>query len=152
MLPLRPALLKQNEYEKAGRSATAEGRKVGSELVRLYMRNSETEKEGIELARELYELQKKYDSELELFARNISLVADYERKNGEYRNSARKYLEAATAFRSLGNSEKAAESLYSAADSFNAAKLKGDARETAKTLKELYPQSHYAASVDRITD
>ena len=144
--------LKQNEYEKAGRSSTREGRKIGSELVRLYMRNPETENQGIELARSLCEIQKKSDSELDLFAQNISLVAEYQRKNGDYRNSARNYLEAATAFRSLGNSEKAAESLYSGAEAFNAAKLKGDARETAKTLKELYPQSHYAASVDRITE
>ena len=42
--------------------------------------------------------------------------------------------------------------MHSNVGMFNAAKLKGDARETAKTLKELYPQSHYAASVDRITD
>lgn len=141
---------KQNEFEKAGGVKTKEGRKIASELVKLYLRNAETEEEGIKLAEEIRSLQKD-DSEKELFAQNTSLIAEYARKNNDNKTSAQHYLDAAAAYRACGNSEKAAESLYSAAEAFSAAKLKGDARETAKTLKELYPQSHYAVSVDRIT-
>lgn len=141
--------MKQNEFEKAGGLKTREGRKTGSELVKLYLRNQETQKAGIELAEQLAELQTASD-ELELFAQNTAFIAEYNRKNNENTRAAQKYLDAAQAYRSSGNSEKAAESLYSACEAFAAAKLKGDARETAKTLKELYPQSSYAASLDRI--
>ena len=140
---------KQNEFEKHGKTSTKEGRKIGSELVKLYLRNSETEAQGIKLAEEIRSLQNDA-SEKELFAQNTSLIAEYARKNNDNKTSAQNYLDAAAAYRACGNSEKAAESLYSAAEAFAAAKLKGDARETAKTLKELYPQSHYAVSVDRI--
>ena len=140
---------KQNEYEKLGKNSTREGRKAGSELVRLYLRNTETEEMGIKLAREITAEQKS-DEEKELFAQNTSLIADYARKNNDGKSAAQGYLDAAAAYRACGNSEKAAESLYSATEAFTAAKLKGDAKETAKVLKELYPQSHYAVSVDRI--
>ncbi|WP_215904675.1 tetratricopeptide repeat protein [Treponema sp. C6A8] len=142
--------LKQNEYEKAGKASSKKGRKIGTELVRLYLRNNETQAEGIKLAKELAALQTA-DDEKEFFAQNTSMIAEYNRKNGENKTAAQEYLEAAAAYRSSGNSEKSAESLYSAAEAFAAAKLMGDARETAATLKELYPQSHYAESVDRIT-
>ena len=142
--------LKQNEYEKAGKASTKKGRKIGTELVRLYMRNNETQTEGIKLAGELAALQTG-DDEKELFAQNTSVLAEYNRRNGQNKTAAEEYLKAAAAYRTSGNAEKAAESLYSAADSFAAAKLMGDARETAATLKDLYPQSHYAESVDRIT-
>lgn len=141
---------KVNEFEKHGKTSTREGRKIASELVKLYLRNPETEEEGIKLAEEILPLQTG-DDEKELFAQNTSLIAEYARKNNDNKTSAQHYLDAAAAYRACGNSEKAAESLYSAAEAFAAAKLKGDARETAKTLKELYPQSHYAVSVDRIT-
>ena len=114
------------------------------------MRNNETQTEGVKLAGELAALQTG-DDEKELFAQNTSVLAEYNRRNGQNKTAAEEYLKAAAAYRTSGNSEKAAESLYSAAEAFAAAKLMGDARETAGTLKELYPQSHYAESVDRIT-
>ena len=141
---------KQNEFDKAGGVKTKEGRKIASELVKLYLRSPDTEAEGIKLAKEIAALQKG-DDEKELYAQNTSLLAEYNRKNNNNNDAAQEFIEAATAYRACGNAEKAAESLYSAAEAFMAAKLKGDAHETAKTLKELYPQSHYAVSVDRIT-
>lgn len=141
---------KQNEYEKAGKASTKKGRKAGSELVKLYMRTAEMQEEGIKLAKEITALQTA-DDEKELFAQNTSVIAEYYRRKGDNKLSAETYLEAAAAYRTSGNSENAAESLYSAAEAFAAAKLMGDARETANTLKELYPQSHYAESVNRIT-
>ena len=51
----------------------------------------------------------------------------------------------------MKNSSGAAASLYGAAEAFAADGFIGDARETAKLLKELYPQSIQAERVDRVT-
>ena len=61
------------------------------------------------------------------------------------------YLKAAEFYRSMKNSSGAAASLYGAAEAFAADGFTGDARETAKLLKELYPQSIQAERVDRVT-
>ena len=61
------------------------------------------------------------------------------------------YLKAAEYYRNVKNNSGAASALYGAAEAFAAEGLKGDARETAALLKELYPQSIQAERVDRVT-
>ena len=61
------------------------------------------------------------------------------------------YLKAAEYYRSVKDSSGAAAALYGAAEAFAADGLKGDARETAALLKELYPKSIQAERVDRVT-
>lgn len=143
--------LKLNQYERLGGADTADGRKCGTELVQLYWKDSETQKEAFNLAQKLCVIQAGKNNEAESYAENLNVCAEYYRMNGNAKKAAENYLSSAMAYRSAGKDLQAAQSLYSAADAFVAAKLNGDARETAKTLKELYPESEYALAIDRIT-
>ena len=91
------------------------------------------------------------NSELADAASNAEFIADYERRNGDNKKSAQMYLRAAEYYRGVKNAQGAAASLYGAAEAFAAEGLIGDARETAKLLKELYPDSVQAQRVDRVT-
>ena len=46
--------------------------------------------------------------------------------------------------------EESARSLYSAAEAFDAAGKKGDAKATAETLKQLYPDSIYVKEAEKL--
>jgi len=142
--------LKQVEYERLGKTSSKEGRKAGSELVMLYWGNNETQKQACDLAYELIAVQESKKNETEYYAKNLSLIAEYNRKINSNKTSAETYLKAALAFRECGKIQSAAESLYSAVDAFIAADQPGDAKETAKTLKDLYSDSVYAQNVDRV--
>ena len=84
-------------------------------------------------------------------AYNAEFIAEYNRRNGNNKKAAEMYLKAAEYYRSVKNENGAAASLYGAAEAFAAEGLKGDARETAALLKELYPRSIQAERVDRVT-
>ena len=62
------------------------------------------------------------------------------------------YLKAAEYYRGTldADANNAAAVLYSAVEAFAAGNQSGDAKETAKLLKQLYPDSKYAASVDNL--
>ena len=77
-------------------------------------------------------------------------MADYYRHEQKLSDAAKNYLKAAQFFRSLGDSQKAASSLYSAAEAFSADGYAGDARETAELLKNLYPDTRYAERVGEL--
>ena len=83
-------------------------------------------------------------------AENAEFIADYYRKDSQNKKAAEIYLKAAEYYRGLDNSSRAAASLYGAAEAFMADGLEGDARETAKLLKELYPESRQAERVEGI--
>ena len=140
---------KETEFSKLGEDNTREGRHCGTELVKYYAESLYTQKEAFELASRL--LKKQTEAEAGDAAVNAEFIADYNRKNGENKKAAEMYLKAAEFYRSMKNSSGAAASLYGAAEAFAADGFIGDARETAKLLKELYPQSIQAERVDRVT-
>ena len=141
---------KETEFSRLGGDSTAAGRHAGSELVRLYAESLYTQKDAYELAGRLLAKQTS-NSELADAAGNAEFIADYERRNGDNTKSAQMYLRAAEYYRGVKNTQGAASSLYGAAEAFAAEGLYGDARETAKLLKELYPDTIQAERVDRVT-
>ena len=141
---------KESAFVAAGEAGTLAGRRVGTELVRLYAESLSTQREAFELAERLFAKQTA-DSERADAAYNAEFIAEYSRKNEENKKAAKMYLKAAEYYRSVKNEGGAAASLYGAAEAFAAEGLIGDARETAALLKELYPQSIQAERVDRVT-
>lgn len=142
---------KEQEYESAGGSKTKNGRKIGTELAKIYFEKPQ-QKKAENLARELFEIQKNNGDEIELAGKNAVLLADILRSQNKNAESANMFLAAAEFGRKCGNSEIAERSLYGAAEAFDAAGKKADALSTAKTLINLYPKSQYAADVQRIVN
>ncbi len=143
---------KESEYVKLGEAGTVAGRKAGTELVRMYAESLSTQKEAYDLAQKLFARQSNAGlDERADAAYNAEFIAEYTRKNGENKKAAEMYLKAAEYYRNVKNNSGAASALYGAAEAFAAEGLKGDARETAALLKELYPQSIQAERVDRVT-
>ena len=144
---------KESEFNRLGGVGTVAGRAAGTELVRLYAESLSTQSEAYELAVKLFARQSAagLSEERADAAYNAEFIADYERKKGENKKAAEMYLKAAEYYRSVKNSSGAAAALYGAAEAFSADGLKGDARETAALLKELYPDSIQAERVDRVT-
>ena len=141
---------KESEFNKLGGVSTVAGRAAGTQLVRLYAESLSTQGEAYELAVKLLARQSGADERADA-AFNAEFIAEYTRRKGENKKAAEMYLKAAEYYRSVKNSSGAAASLYGAAEAFAADGLKGDARETAALLKELYPQSIQAERVDRVT-
>ena len=135
---------------RLGRAETAAGRAAGTELVKLYAQSLSTQDEAFELACDLFARQTG-SGERGDAAYNAEFIAEYNRRKGNNKKAAETYLKAAEYYRSVKNEGGAAAALYGAAEAFSAEGLRGDARETAALLKELYPQSIQAERVDRVT-
>jgi tetratricopeptide (TPR) repeat protein len=141
---------KQSDYEQAGKNETAAGRKIGTELAELYMASSRYDL-AESLAVPLLEQQKKNISlESQYAARTADVLAACNHWKKSYKQAAGMFLVAAEYYRMNSNADKAAVSLYRAADSFMSAKMEGDAQDTAKTLKSLYPDSLLSKTVDSL--
>lgn len=138
---------KYDEFLNAGKDSTKKGRKIGTELVELYS-DSGNFLSAYELAKILYEKQLDSD-ENEDSAKNAQFIAEQLYRNGEFEDSAKYYLDAATKFRE-SQSQMAAVCLYGAADSFRAAKLNEDSRQIADLLIKLYPTSEQALRASEI--
>jgi len=136
---------KKSEYEEKGKLTRKEGRICGSELVQLYSKYGSMG-EALSLALSLIEVQTAND-EAAFGAQNAEFAALYYGSHSSPKESAEFYLKAAAFYRSAGNSQKAAASLYSATDSFVSASMQGDAMETAKLLVQLYPDTKQAKKV-----
>ena len=142
-------VLKESEYEELGKEKTVEGRKIGSELVQIYLKHDE-EKQSLLLAETLIKFQKT-DEEKILLAENSKVIANIYRKENKNKDSALYYLQAAENFRSNKDfSTQAAECLYSAVEAFVANGDLGDAKATAQLLIELYPQTRQAKRVNAL--
>ena len=145
------------EYEANNKAETLKGRLCGTELVQLYAQSQTTQKEAFALAQEIFAKQEVSINrgtavdERAAAAQNAEFIADYRRKNDENTTAAALYLKAAEYYRSAENGERSAICLYGAAEAFVAAGMTADARETARLLKKLYPESRQAQRIDRIT-
>ena len=138
-------------YEETSGSATPEGRRKGTELAKLYFNNDETKTKAFELSDKLLPLQQKnINSEYDYAAENAYILANYYYDDDKKTEAAENYLLAATYFRMGNNSDKAAYCLYTATECFMHLNKKGDAEATADLLKQLYPESRYASSVNNL--
>ena len=144
----RRVVEKQTEYEKYGKNKTIEGRIAGSALVKLLAENPSTQNQAYNLALEIIKNQNE-NNEITFAAENAEFIADYERKNQKYYDSAQNYLKAAQFYRTFDDS-KSAVTLYSAVEAFLAGDFQSDAEEVSKMLKNLYPDSRQAQRVDRL--
>lgn len=147
------AAKKFSEFEQKGGIKTVAGRHAGTDLVQLYITDESTKNEGIILALQLLPLEQgNLSEEVADAAKNAILIADWYRSKNSSKEAAQYYLLAAEYFRGSGETDdlKPASALYSAAESFVAEGMTGDARETANLLKSLYPKTPYASAVDRL--
>lgn len=144
----RRILDKIEEFEKAGGIETKEGRIIGSEIVRLYGENQETQKYGFELAVQI--LEKQQDDEVSFAADNAEFAGDYLISIGENLQAGNYYLKAGEYFGRAGKEMKAASVLYGAAEAYSAAGHKTDALKAAALLTTLYPDTKYAERVPRV--
>ena len=96
----------------------------------------------------LLPLQKKYiSSESFWAAQNSEILAQANRAQNKNKTAAEYFLSAAEYYRMSSKENEAAAALYGAYDAFIAADMAGDANETAKAIKNLYPQSRQAGAV-----
>lgn len=137
-------LEKEIEYENLGFEKTAEGRLAGTSLVKLYAKTLNFQK-AEKLAVQLLKIQEKNEMEVEGAFENSQFLAGLYRNQNKKDDSAQMFLKAAQYARKCGKNEDAARCLYGAAESFDAAKKRGDAKSTVELLQKLYPQSTYAA-------
>lgn len=142
---------KLNEYEKAGKSGTYNGRKIGNQLVKLYAQNDSTMNEAVVLAQDILKNHKE-DSKDELLiaAENAEFLGDYCNKSNKNQQAGKYYLDAAQYYRGCNESEKAATCLYTAADAYINAGQSGDAKEVVSLLQSLYPDSKQARAAARL--
>ena len=139
---------KEAEFKKNGELETYAGRTTGTELVALYASTTSFSRNAAVLAEKLLPLQKKHLQEESLYAaQNAMFLGKTYRRNERNKNSAEMYLLAAEYFRMNNKDDDAAAALYGAYDSFRAAGLSGDADETSRMLKSLYPQSRQAKNI-----
>lgn len=144
---------KEAEYDAAGGIKTEKGRAIGTELAELYASSPSSQKKAVALAEQLAVVQKKNkETESAYAARTAILLGTQYRMQNLNKKSAEWYLSAAEYFRMNNDDENAARSLYGAVESFDAAGMYGDSKETAKTLSSLYPQSKHAAAAQTLVN
>lgn len=132
------------EYEKYGEAGTKNGRLAGYELLDLYIKEGENQA-ALKLARLLYNTKASRDSdENEGMGKVIVFLTPYYESDEQ----PSMYIKAAEYFKKSGNDTNAASSLYMAVEAFVEIGKNADARETALTLKKLYPESRQAKNVD----
>ena len=141
-----------NDYKNAGGASTKEGRITGTELALTYSEVQSDWDEAEKISFEIIKNLKKEENPEEslLLGKNYTVLGKIHRGQGKNQKSAEEYLEATVGFRKAGMNEEAARSLYSAAEAFDAAGKKGDAKATAETLKQLYPDSIYVKEAEKL--
>ncbi|WP_407400391.1 tetratricopeptide repeat protein [Treponema sp.] len=145
-----PKFALKNRYESLGKQKTRDGRIAGTELADYIWNTEGNLDEAVEVAERIYAEQiKKANVDVECLyaARNGIILAQADRQGGEYVSSANFFLAAAKYARQGGDDVLASRALYGAAEAFETAGKKGDARSVADKLVELYPNTEYAKSV-----
>lgn len=138
----------ENEYRRAGETSSAAGRKAGTELAVAYAKSSATANEAVKLSEQLLPLQKKNIKSESLYAaQNADILGQAYRLKNKNKASSEMFLAAAEYYRMNGMDAQASAALYGAYDAFLASGSVGDANETARTLKKLYPSSAQAGAV-----
>lgn len=137
---------KYAEFEKLGGLSTKNGRLCGYELFDLYVKASDNES-ALNLAKDLKNVASKPDAaEFE----GLGNVTVYIAQNSKWADRPSLYIKAAEYYKGCSKDANAASALYLAVEAFLELNQTGDARETAKTLKMLYPNSRQAQNVDSL--
>lgn len=138
---------KQAEIERYGGLETKAGRLAGFELFNLYAAEGSSE-QALALAKRLQTLADTKSSEESY---GLGQITEYMADNSTSEKQPGLYIKAAEYYRSSGKDNgNGASVLYKAVSAFLELQQPGDAKETAKTLKKLYPESRQAKSVDAL--
>lgn len=143
----------QRAYENAGSSKTLAGRIKGSELAEALWKSVENQERAFSLAKSLYAIQIKKENiekESSYAAKNLLILAQHARQNGQNKEAAQYYLERAKYCRMTGWGEAASQALYGAAEAFDAGSYFDDSEKTYQTLLELYPESPYTKAAETL--
>ncbi len=138
----------RSAWNRAGKAATAEGRTAGLRLARSLLADFSTRSEAKSILEEVVARSPEVPDALPVQDRitrasALSLLANVARDDGDYEQSARYFLSAGRYFAGL-DGERSAEALYGAADSFLLAGKRGDARQTAETIRATWKDSVWA--------
>ena len=119
----------------------------------MYASSPSAQKKALPLAEQLFAEQKKNTAgESSFAARTAMILGSQYRAQNSNKTAANYYLSAAEYFRMNSDSENAARALYGAVESFDAAGLYGDSKETAKTLAKLYPDSRQSQAAQTLVN
>ena len=143
-------IILSKKYESLGKHKTREGRIAGTELAEFIWNAEKYSDAALSISERIYAEQTKsgnIDAECLYAAKNAVILAEGKRHDNECLSSAGYFLAAAKYSRMGGNNELASRALYGAAETFDAAGKKGDAKNVAENLIELYPDTVHAKSV-----
>ena len=143
-------IILSKKYESLGKHKTREGRIAGTELAEFIWNAEKYSDAALSISERIYAEQTKsgnIDAECLYAAKNAVILAEGKRHDNDCLSSAGYFLAAAKYSRMGGSNELASRALYGAAESFDAAGKKGDAKNVAENLIELYPDTVHAKSV-----
>ncbi len=123
-------------FNRSGRARTAEGRAAGVALAGLYMNSVENRGKAVALLEDILE----YPADTASAAPAALMLGTYFRETGSYEAAADMLLKAGEYYAGF-DSEKAAESLYGAADVFDRLGSQADARAVWETMRKTWPDS-----------
>ncbi|MCQ2241103.1 tetratricopeptide repeat protein [Treponema sp.] len=145
-----PETMLKKKYESLGKHKSVDGRIAGTELAEFIWNKEKYSDEAVAIAEKIYSEQIKksnVEAECAYAAKNGIILAESERHDREYLSSAELFLAAAKYARMANKEILASRALYGAAEAFDTAGKKGDAKSVAENLIELYPNTEYAKSV-----
>ncbi len=143
-------------YIRSGRSKTAEGRADGLRLARQYLTDYGTREDAKTVLKEIVSAMPASPDTLVLRERNtyaasLSLLGNLYREAADFKAASAALLSAGTLYAPI-DSERSAEALYGAADSFLQAGFRADAEKTIDTLKSTWPASVWTRRAALLTD
>lgn len=131
-------------FQKNGEYKTLEGRNYAYGLFNLYKEDGNN-KEALLIAKNIYN----YEQSLQLQEYiNFAKIVEYISQNSENTKKPDLLIKAAGYYKKANDQKGAATCLYNAVEVFVELKKTGDAKETANTLKKLYPSSRQAQNVE----
>lgn len=132
-------------WEREGKGSTVAGRAAGLALSRRYLANYGSRGDAKSVLSQIVSRAPNSPDGLSVedrrtFAASLALLGNALRDEGSLRDAARTLLKAGSYYAAL-DSERAAEVLYGATDSFMQVRLDGDAKKTVETLEKAWPLS-----------
>jgi len=132
-------------YTRNNQEKTSEGRLSGFALGELYIASPLLRSDGAAMLKKMLSF---YDTssvkEQEKAASAHFLLGSYYREINDYTNASEQFLKSAE-LQAVFNTEKAAQSLYCAIESFDCSALYADARSVFELLSQKFPQSKWVS-------
>lgn len=142
------------QWKKNNEAKTFAGRQAGLQLATVYMQSVSKQKDGVDILNKIVAQMPKNttsNEEREVYGESNRLLGIYYREQNKFSEAANKYLLAAELFDGI-NKEKAAQSLYGAAESFDVQGKIADSKAVYMKMKSLYPQSEWTQKASLFAD